>query len=284
MACASVEISRGIAVPGVRLVRVQLLTLSAWLSICVGQTTKADEQNERIANQLAGVVLDVKADVRVRVQAARTLSQLGPQAAVVVPHLERQLKRLQGDELEPLQEAVIEALSAMGAGAKPALPTLATLSGRTLDIDLAVKRATKEIVAADDGGDVRLLIRQLSSRDPSLRVRAAKGLGERREEARIAVPELTVALSDSDGDVRRAAASALRRIQPAVATSKEMIAVLIMDLQDPDDDVRLLAARTLGRLGASAVDALPELEKLLNDPDRDVRKMAGEAMIRITNP
>ena len=78
------------------------------LLLLAAGAARADEATDRLAKELVGVVRDPRQGVIQRVEAARTLAKLGPQAAVVVPDLIAQVQRLKGDELEPLQEAVIE--------------------------------------------------------------------------------------------------------------------------------------------------------------------------------
>ena len=252
--------------------------------LALAGAARADEATDRLAKELVGVVRDPRQGVTQRVEAARTLAKLGPQAAVVVPDLIAQMQRLKGDELEPLQEAVIETLGAIGSAAKPALPTLATVSGRTTDIDQAVKQTTKQLLASDDTRDVKALIEQTTSRDVGLRLRAVKTLGGLKADAAPAVPALTLALADGDGDVRRAAVAAIRLIQPQAKPSKELVAAITADLKDPDDGVRLNAVRTLGKFGPAAAAALPALEPLLTDPDKDVRRAAAEAMLKLAGP
>lgn len=247
-------------------------------------SVQADEATDRLAKELVGVVRDPRQGVTQRVEAARTLAKLGSQAAVVVPDLTAQLKRLKGEELEPLQEAVIETLGAIGSAAKPALPTLATTTGRTIDLDLAIKQSTRQILLADDTRDVKALIEQVSSRDVGVRLRAVKTLGTLKADAATAVTVLSFALSDADGDVRRAAVAALRLIQPQAKPTKELIQAIVADLKDPDDSVRLLAVRNLGKLGQAASAAIPALEPLLTDPDKDIRRAAGEALIKLGGP
>jgi HEAT repeat protein len=242
---------------------------------------RADEATDRLAKELVGVVRDPRQGVPQRVEAARTLAKLGPQAAAVVPDLIAQMQRLKGDELEPLQEAVIETLGAIGSAAKPALPALATTTGRTTDIDQAIKQTTKQILAAEDTRDVKALVEQTTSRDAGLRLRAVKTLGGLKADAVGAVPALTLALADADGDVRRAAVAAIRLIQPQAKPSKELVQAIAADLKDPDDNVRLNAVRTLGKLGSAAAAAMPALEPLLSDPDKDVRRAAAEAMLKL---
>ncbi len=259
-------------------------TLLGLLLFVAAGAARADEATDRLAKELVGVVRDPRQGVIQRVEAARTLAKLGPQAAVVVPDLIAQVQRLKGDELEPLQEAVIEALGAIGSAAKPALPALATVTGRTTDIDLAIKQTTKQLLAADDTRDVKALVEQTTSRDVGLRLRAVKTLGGLKGDAAPAVPALTLVLSDADGDVRRAAVTAIRLIQPQAKPSKELIAAIAADLKDADDNLRLNAIRTLGKLGPAAAAAMTALEPLLADPDKDVRRAAGEAMLKLAGP
>ncbi|MEO2088726.1 MAG: HEAT repeat domain-containing protein [Gemmataceae bacterium] len=241
----------------------------------------ADEPTEKLAKELVGMVRDPRLGVRERTEAARTLGKLGPQAAVVVPDLIAQLRRLRGGELEPLQEAVVETLAGIGSSSRVALPKLALLGNRWLDVEQAAKRATADILSASDTRDLNALMQQLGSRDPGTRLRAAKALGELKRDAVPALPALNIALADGDPDVRRAALVAVRRIQPDARPTKEMIQAYVIDFADPDDGVRLIAVRGLGRLGPAASEAIPEVEKLLADPDRDVRKAAADALTRL---
>lgn len=249
--------------------------------LALAGTARADEATDRLAKELVGVVRDPRQGVTQRVEAARTLAKLGPQAAGVVPDLIAQLRRLKGDELEALQEAVIETLGAIGNSAKPALPTLAATAGRTTDLDLAIKQTTRQILESDDTRDVKALVEQTASRDVGVRLRAVKTLGGLKGDAAPAVPALTLALGDADGDVRRAAIAAIRLIQPQAKPSKELVQAIAADLKDPDDNLRLNAVRTLGKLGSAASAAIPALEPLLTDPDKDVRRAAGEAMLKL---
>lgn len=254
------------------------------LLLSVVSLGRADEATDRLAKELVGVVRDPRQGEPQRVEAARTLGKLGPQAAVVVPDLIAQLKRLKDDELESLQAAVVETLGTIGSAAKAALPTLATVKGRTIDLDLAIKKSTRQILLADDTRDVKALVEQTTSRDVGLRLRAVKTLGSLKAEAAAAVPAVVWALNDPDGDVRRAAVTALRLIQPQAKPSKELIQAIVVDLTDPDDNLRLNAVRTLGKLGTAASAALPALQPLLTDPDKDVRRAAGEAIIKLGGP
>jgi HEAT repeat protein len=243
---------------------------------------RADENDDALARKMVGVVRDFRQPTATRVEAARTLTKLGARAAVAVPDLVAVLDRLRGSEQETLQEAVVEALGQMGSAAKVALPSLAKATRRTIDIDLAIKSSTDLILNASDSQDIDALTQLLQSRDASLRVRAAKALGDLGPAARAAVPGLLAALADPDGDVRRTTITAVRLIQPNAPPPEALIRALATDLRDPDANLRLQAARTLGRLGAAAASAAPDLAALRTDPDPDVRRAAADAFGRIT--
>lgn len=252
--------------------------------VAVPPAARADEADEALARKMGGLVRDFRQPLAARVEAARTLAKLGARAAVAVPDLVAVLDRLRGTEQEPLQEAIVEALGQMGSAARAALPTLAKSTQRTIDIDLAIKSSTDLILSASDSQDISALTQQLQSRDASLRMRAAKALGDIGPAARAAVPGLVAVLTDPDGDARRAAVAALRFVQPNVPPSEALVRAIATDLRDPDANIRLLAARSLGRLGPAAAIAAPDLAALRNDPDPDVRRAAGQAFALVTAP
>jgi HEAT repeat protein len=257
----------------------QFLVLAALLFGAAG--LRADDTDDRLARQLSGVVRDPRQAVGARVEAARMIGKIGPRASAAVPDLVLVLDRLRGAELEPVQEAVIDALGLIGAPSRNALPSMAKAAPRSTDIDQAVKRATGLILAASDSQDIDALVRQLSDRDSSLRLRAVKALGNIGPAARVAAPNILTALEDSDADVRRAAVVALRLMLPNERPSVAVVRAIAADLNDPDPGVRAATARALGRLGRVAVSAVPLIEPLLSDPDSDVRRAAAEALGRI---
>lgn len=252
------------------------------LLLLVGPAGRADEADDALAKSLTAVVRDPRLPAPQRVEAARTLGRLGTRASAAVPELVLQLDRLRGAEQETLQEAVIGALGRIGSPARTALPALARAKGRTVDLDLAVRLATDQILASSDAQDVAALAKQLSSTDVSLRLRAAKALGALGPAARFAVPDLTAALGDADADVRRAAVAALRAVTPEAAASEPIVRAIALDLRAPDPEVRIVALRALGRFGRRAAIVAEELQPLLNDPDPDVRRTAAETVGRIT--
>lgn len=248
----------------------------------VAPAVRADEVDDALARRLAGVVRDFRQPGATRVEAARTLAKLGPRASVVVPDLVAVLERLRGAEQESLQEAIIEALGQIGAAAKVALPSLAKATARTTDIDQAIKKSTELILSASDSQDIDALVQQLLSRDASIRLRAAKALGDLGPAAKSAAPALLLALSEPDGDARRAMINAHRLVQPAAKPPEAFIKAIAVDLKDPDANYRLLAVRALGRIGPPAAFLALDIDALRTDPDPDVRRTVPDAFARVT--
>ncbi|WP_457653891.1 M56 family metallopeptidase [Rhodocaloribacter sp.] len=118
---------------------------------------------------------------------------------------------------------------------------------------------------------VKRLMAALDDADPSVRRRAAYGLGERRIEA--AVPSLAEALtSDPSPRMRRVTAWALGEIGDAGAT-KSLTRALAYD---PEPSVRAKAAWALGEIGdACTADAL---RRALDDAAPAVRRRAAYAL------
>lgn len=243
--------------------------------------TRADEADDLLARRLSAIVRDPRLTVPQRVEAARILGKMGLRAGAAVPDLAAQLNRLRGPELEPLQEAVIDTLGQIGSPSKDALPSLARAKGRSIDIDVAIHRANESILAASDSQDIVALIKQLQSRDSSIRLRAVKALGNLGPAARYAVTDLTSTLNDPDPDVRRAAISALNAVQPDAPPSEQLVRAIALDLRAPDAGARLLALRSLMRFGRRAAIVVADVEPLLTDADPDVRKAAADLIARI---
>ncbi len=148
--------------------------------------------------------------------------------------------------------------------------------GETQRQTLTVQQG-EEVVIAGKGENVADLIRELSNPDPAIRLWASKVLGRLGASARPALPALQNATQDSDDDVRRVAANSAKAIQ-ATPTPSEGLARWVRDLQSPDEIVRLRAAKELGKLGSAAVDAIPDLQRLLQDPDEDVRRVVASSI------
>ena len=179
-------------------------------------------------------------DPKIRASALIAIVRLGPQA-----------KEL----LEPLRAAAKDDNTTIAFGASVLVCRLAT-SAETV-ANLAVF---------------------LSDRDVHLRTSSAEMLGLLGAGGKTAVAKLTTVLTDSEDEVRLAAAVALWRIEQhpfALTTASEM-------LRSPRARTREAAAVELGGVfGPDAKATIPELVKRLFDPFSSVRSAASEALGRI---
>ena len=96
-----------------------------------------------------------------------------------------------------------------------------------------------------------------------------------------AIPTLKDELKDKDASVRLLA---LQFLLPMGAADPNTVrAVLLEAFKDPQPRIRSQAAGYVGRMGAQAKDALPELVRLLKDPDEAVQNQAVRVLSQI-NP
>lgn len=170
-------------------------------------------------------------------------------------------------------------------------------------------------IASVAGATVPVLVEDLRSRNPDVRMRAANCLEWvlARSDGEVAIPALITALGDTDADVRKNAASALRTSRYSLATnavpelwnlvtndldwrvrangalalgeirplSPTTVAVLISALRDEQRNVRHATTLALGKLGSSAKDAEPELRRLITQDDTYVSVGARNALENI---
>ena len=181
-----------------------------------------------------------------------------------------------------------------------------------LDIDALVNDPdplTRGMVAAAlgairDSSSVAPLVTLLTATDRTVRIAAARSLGELGSIARSAFEPLLTLLEDEDDELRITVLAALAQLQDPRA-----FAPVVVRLFDANDEVRRNAAAAIGCLGnrdalqpllvclkddyhwvrANAAwslgqlrlgEALPDLEKLeREDPDEDVRSTALTAIV-----
>jgi HEAT repeat protein len=119
-------------------------------------------------------------------------------------------------------------------------------------------------------GAVPGLTLALQDSNPEVRQLACSTLSQIGRPAASAAPQLVVSLSDPQ--IMAMAAYALTRIGP------HAVPYLAQALEHPQPRVREKAAVALGQLGPSARSAAPGLERLLEDEDPAVRKQGGTAL------
>lgn len=114
--------------------------------------------------------------------------------------------------------------------------------------------------------------------DPEVRRKTAAALGERSADAANVVPQLVERLHDPQEEVREAAIDSLARLAPA------SVAALIDLFGHPKSELRQRAARALGKAGAPAARAVPNLIAALPDADLKLSREIVAALAGIGKP
>ncbi|MBM3979662.1 MAG: hypothetical protein FJ304_05150 [Planctomycetes bacterium] len=205
-------------------------------------------------------------DAKVRQQAALDLGfEFGPAAKDAVPDL---VKRL-FDVRAAVRSTSAEALARVGPVAKDAVPALvAVLEGDEAEFVLsAACEALGLIAPTERAAAVAALKARLEYPAPLVRAHAALALVRLSDQS--GKEEATRGLTHRTFQVRITAAEALWRMNK----DGRATALLVRALEESNltgtegDNERYMAARALGRIGADAKPALPELLKLIDHPD-----------------
>jgi HEAT repeat protein len=211
------------------------------------------------------------ADETVRCGAAEALGKVGGGEEAV-----RALVATLEDPSTVVRAAAARGLSALGTGARAAIPALVPL---LQDREEAVRTAAAEAISAAgplDEEATASLVEGMDSPDNVVRAQAAEALGEVGAAVDEAAEALASGLRDSNDVVRQKAAEALGKIGEAAAD----VAVprLVKALRDRDSWVTALAAEALGEMGDSADEAVPALVRALEHVNAQVRANAAEAL------
>jgi HEAT repeat protein len=268
-------------------------------------TLPSDEAMKHAA-ELGKLTADDLPEIRQR--AALVLEKLGPAAS---PAAETLAKNLSTESDDSLRDRFVDALIAMGTGAKPALAALSPLAK---DTSLPVSRRERVIaaLAAADPSSAEVakcLVAVAGDSDHSVRAAAATALGRLDPIPPDALAKLVaLATADKRTDPRAAALRALAVAGPRALAARSAIgpiasgqvqdglallakiAIAAMDgdpakataavragLVDKKPDVRAAAARALLELGPIPED-LPALARLLKDRDEAVREAAVRSL------
>ena len=139
-------------------------------------------------------------------------------------------------------------------------------------------RSVPPLVAGLKDHDVRL------RRNAALAFDALSGgwwqfeCGSAKLDLRSALPDLLVALRDSDPQVRTWTAEVVGNIGPNAADG---VPGLIALLKSADEGSRNSACRALGKIGPAATSALPELRTILSHKGTNESECAAQAIRRI---
>ena len=199
-------------------------------------------------------------DEAVKIAAAGTLMDIGPEGTPAVPYL---IDVIKDTELRKSGSSAIfyaaAALGGIGPPARSAIPALKSLLN-----DRRVSLATQsEAMTAID-------LIQRNDPDPKVRANVARGLaGTGRSNV---IPILTELLNDPDEYVRRAAKDALIFMD---------VLTLLDKVQGKDNVERLKALKALGDIGHAAEWGELIISRCLTDSNEEIRRAAADALKKI---
>ena len=207
-----------------------------------------------------------------RREAARSLALLGPDAKAAVPAL---VKGLEDDE-EQVFFWSATALAKIGPAAYEATPKLIKRLERSRrrykdQVHVRIVHALTQIGPQA----VPQLTEALGSEDSSVRLGAARVLGNLGSASREAAPRLFGLLADDSDSVRDAAGSALGQIGNTAHPQ------IMQGLSADNATVRAAAAKAVHWIPATSVPAMHLAKRLANEPDKDARIAGLNALNRI---
>ena len=218
------------------------------------------------------------ADPKMRVLAAADIGgEFGPDAKAAVPEL---VKRL-FDPFASVRAASAEALGRIGPNASGAAkPLVALLDGdEPAFVQSAACEALGLILPPEKDDAVAVLKKKLEHPDALVRVHAALALFLLNRD-KAAEPEVINGMSYRTHYVRITAAETAWRMNK----NARAVPLLIRALEESNlegtggENERYMAARALGRIGADARGAVPELLKLINHRDYALATAARTAV------
>jgi HEAT repeat protein/lysophospholipase L1-like esterase len=209
-----------------------------------------------------------------------TLASRASQDALVARGAAADLQALQQALKDPTaarRVAAIRTLSTLGEAAVPLVPELLSALDEPGPATRSAAAHALGDVGASAAAAVPRLRQLLGDDDPLVRAGAAYALGGIGSASAPAMPELVARLADADERVRWRAADALGKLGPGTGE----VAPLASLVRDEASPGRGLAAQALGRVGAEARAAVPELIQAAADARPDVRWRAVWALGRI---
>jgi HEAT repeat protein len=215
----------------------------------------------------------------VRAAAVRTLTQLGLDALPAVPSMIDLVKDKKAGRFSRGNAAL--ALVRIAPTDDKVLPALVEVLGdKEAPKGVLVDAARAVGVLKREGADaVEALGALLSDSDTDVRRAAATTLGLIGQPARRVLPALQKAVKDPDKEVRGQAIHTIGKLGKDAAEAVKVLAEAVT--ADKNTEVRLAAIQALAEMGDAAKDALPALMNATNDPKKDVREAAQEAVKKI---
>jgi HEAT repeat protein len=262
------------------------------------QWRQSEKTQSAISHQVKALV---NSDSDVRKAAADVLEKIDSQwrqsegIQSAIPHLVKALVNSDSDVRKAAAD-VLEKIDSQWRQSEGIQSTIPHLVKALVNSDSDVRKAAADALGKIGPTAVKAvlhLVKALANSDKNSDVRkaAADALGKIGPTAVKAVPHLVKALANSDSDVRKAAADVLEKIDPQWRQSEGIqsaILHLVKALDNSDDNsdnsgVSKAAADALGKIGPTAVKAVPHLVKTLanSDDKSDVRKAAADALGKI---
>lgn len=213
-------------------------------------------------------------DTDIRFEATRSLQQIGPGAKDAVPVLVEILADKQQEV--GFQIGVLDVLMQIGPAAKAAVPVLI----KSLEnADLANMAAEAlGAIGADAKDAVPKLTNLLASTEEDQHQGVIRALGNIGHGASQVVPRLISFLQSEDAIIREEAARAIGKIG---ANANTVVPALIKLLSDKEPSVIGAAAEALGRFGSAAKDAVPALVNAASHEWAIVNRSATFALFEI---
>ncbi|QJW96162.1 HEAT repeat domain-containing protein [Frigoriglobus tundricola] len=214
----------------------------------------------------------------IRSAAGRVLEQLGPVGAPAADALGR---ALQAEKEENIRDQFVEALVAMGPGAKAGLPGLLPLvAEKGLPIPLRTKAITGSVTADPGSPDVATALEKAAGDSNfEIRVAAADAMGHLNPLPAAPLDRLLkMAKNDARNDPRVAA---LRGLTTAGIRAKAAGAELDAIVAGPQPGLALLAQVARASVDGNPQRASDAVRKGLTDRNSQVRAAAAESLLFI---
>jgi HEAT repeat protein len=169
-----------------------------------------------------------------------------------------------------LQRRAIFGLAALGKLAKPAIPDLS----KCLTTPAVASHAAAALASIDPDG-WEALFRGLHSSNNIVFTACASAVGDYRIESPAIIQCL---MSHPTNGPAEMAVRSLRALSVLGETNRQIIEFISGRLKSPDAEIRAYTAFCLLRIGESATNSLPDLQRLLDDRDPRVREAAAGAI------
>lgn len=240
-------------------------------------------------------------NVVVAMEAADALSWLKPSSPENVEPLLEAVKREARPKEEPsdityIRNKAAEALSGIGKGAEPAVPTLVEMLTKIKEDDIGKMLLPSKGESSQLSGPILALrkigkpavpaiIPLLKHNEPIVRYSAAAVLsGMNKGDAAEALPKIQEAL-EAERTLPNGQMQIYEELIAATLNqggdADKVVPGVIELLKSDDEVVRYRAAKMLARVGRKAEPAVPKLIELLNDPKSQIQAAAVEALTAI---